>query len=148
MGAGADAMTEPAKVADDVGVAIADYAFLSDCHSAALVDRDGSVDWWCLPRFDSPSVLGRLLDGEAGHWSLRPATDFTSEREYVGDSLVLRTLFRTPTGDVAVTDALALAGGARGHDVGPGVDAERTVAADGVRPHRAAPEYGRGRGAR
>ena len=118
MGAGADAMTKPAKVADDVGAAIADYAFLSDCHSAALVGRDGSVDWWCLPRFDSPSVLGRLLDGEAGHWSLRPATDFTSEREYVGDSLVLRTLFRTPTGDVAVTDALALAGGARGHDVG------------------------------
>ncbi len=98
--------------------AIADYAFLSDCHSAALVDRAGSVDWWCVPRFDSPSVLGRLLGAEAGHWSLRPASDFTSERHYVGDSLVVRTLFRTPGGDVAVTDALALASGARGHDIG------------------------------
>ncbi len=111
-------MTAFATVEGDGGAAIADYAFLSDCHSAALVDRDGSVDWWCVPRFDSPSVLGRLLDGQAGHWSVRPAADFTSEREYVGDSLVLRTLFRTSTGDVAVTDALALAGGARGHDVG------------------------------
>ena len=97
---------------------IADYGFLSDCHSAALVDLTGSVDWWCLPRFDSPSVLGRLLDDEAGHWSLRPERGYRSERQYVGDSLVLRTLFHTATGDISVTDALALAPGARGHDVG------------------------------
>jgi len=105
-------MTEPAPAA------IADYGFLSDCHTAALVDRAGSVDWWCPPRFDSPSVLGRLLDDEAGHWSIRPAGQFTSERHYVGHSLVLRTVFRTPSGAVAVTDALALAAGARGHDIG------------------------------
>lgn len=97
---------------------IADYSFLSDCHSAALIDRTGSVDWWCVPRFDSPSVLGRLLDAEAGHWSLRPVAACSAERQYVGDSLVVRTVFRTPSGDVAVTDALALAAGARGHDIG------------------------------
>ena len=51
---------------------IGDYGFLSDCTSAALVDRTGSVDWWCVPRFDSPSVFGRLLDPEAGHWTLAP----------------------------------------------------------------------------
>ncbi len=66
--------------------AIADYAFLSDCHSAALLDRSGTVDWWCLPRFDSPSVLGRLLDPAAGHWALQPVTDFTTERSYIGDT--------------------------------------------------------------
>ena len=97
---------------------IADYALLSDCHTSALVDRAGSIDWWCVPRFDSPSVLGRLLDPTAGHWSLCPFERFTSERGYVGDSLVLRTIFHTSSGDVAVTDALAFAAGARGHDIG------------------------------
>ncbi len=112
------AMNTSSQGAADKGAAIADYGFLSDCHSAALVDRAGSVDWWCVPRFDSPSVLGRLLDAEAGHWALRPAEDFTSERQYVGNSLVVRTVFRTSSGEAAVTDALALAAGARGHDIG------------------------------
>lgn len=97
---------------------ITDYGFLSDCHSAVLVDRNGSVDWWCLPRFDSPSVLGRLLDPHAGHWALRPVGEFTTERSYIDDTLVLRTVFRTPSGVVSITDALALEPGARGHDIG------------------------------
>jgi len=97
---------------------IDDYGLLSDCSSAALVDRSGSVDWWCLPRFDSPSVLGRLLDPAAGHWALRPDGEFSSERGWVGDTLVLRTVLSTPGGTVIVTDALLLEPGARGHDIG------------------------------
>jgi GH15 family glucan-1,4-alpha-glucosidase len=52
--------------------AIADYAMLSDCHTAALVSLDGAVEWLCLPRFDSASLFARLLDDDAGHWILQP----------------------------------------------------------------------------
>ena len=77
---------------------IADYALLSDRHSAALVSRDGSIDWLCFPRFDSPSIFGRLLGDEAGHWSIR-ATDATEvTRRYLDRTMVLETTFRTPDG--------------------------------------------------
>lgn len=102
----------------DRPAAIADYGFVSDCHSAVLVDRAGAVDWWCLPRFDSPSVFGRLLDPAAGHWLLRPTDDLSAERSYAGDTLVLRTTYRGDAGTVTVTDALLLEAGARGHDIG------------------------------
>jgi GH15 family glucan-1,4-alpha-glucosidase len=98
--------------------AIEDYGFLSDCRSAALVGRAGAVDWWCVPRFDSASVFGRLLGPDAGHWSLCPTGHFEVERGYVEDTLALRTVFTTVEGAVAVTDALALEHAARGHDVG------------------------------
>ena len=98
--------------------AIGDYAFVSDCHSAALIDRAGSVDWWCVPRFDSPSVFGRLLGPDAGRWSLCPTAAFEVERAYASDSLVLRSVFRTASGEVTVTDALGLEPGARGHEIG------------------------------
>ncbi|MDP9474266.1 MAG: DUF5911 domain-containing protein, partial [Actinomycetota bacterium] len=97
---------------------IGDFALLSDCHSAALVGRDGSVDWYSPPRFDSPSVFARLLDEEGGHWSIRPAGDYEVERAYLDDTMVLRTEFRTEKGRVALTDALALGSGERGHDIG------------------------------
>jgi len=114
---------------------IGDYGFLSDCHSAALLDRDGSVDWWCVPRFDSPSVFGRLLDPAAGHWVVRPAGNFTSERSYLGDSLVLRTVFSTAGGSVRLTDALLFEAGARGHEIGlrsPHVLLRRVEGLDGT----------------
>ena len=98
--------------------AIGDYGFLSDCHSAALVGRAGSVDWWCVPRFDSPSIFGRLLGPDAGHWSLCPTAAFEVKRQYAPDSLVLRTVFTTAGGEVTVTDALGLELGARGHEIG------------------------------
>jgi GH15 family glucan-1,4-alpha-glucosidase len=95
---------------------IAEYALVADCHTAALVARDGSVDWCCLPAFDSPSVFGRLLDAErGGSWTLRPAAGTTEPpmRRYLDGTLVLETVHRTPTGEVAVTDCFAMREGGR-----------------------------------
>ena len=97
---------------------IASYGLLSDCNSAALVGRDGSIDWLCLPRFDSPAVFAAILDPDAGHWSITPTGEFTSERRYVNGSLVLETTFTTETGVVRLRDTLLFAEGQRGHDLG------------------------------
>ena len=83
-----------------VSTPIADYALLSDCHSAALVSRSGSVDWLCFPRFDSPAVFGRLLDPAAGHWSIAPVGEYQVTRRYLERTLVLETTFTTATGSV------------------------------------------------
>ena len=63
---------EPAAEERDEFRPVADYGLLADCNSAALVSRDGSIDWLCLPRYDSPAVFSRLLDPKAGHWSIQP----------------------------------------------------------------------------
>ena len=99
---------------------IADYALLSDRHSAALVSRDGSIDWLCFPRFDSPSIFGRLLGGEAGHWSIRAMNATQVTRRYLDRTMVMEITFCTPTGTVTVTDALAMGDGNRGHELGKG----------------------------
>lgn len=103
---------------------IGDYALLSDCRSAALVGSDGSIDWLCLPRFDSPAVFGRLLDEDAGHWWIRPRGHIEVSRRYLTDSMVLETTFRTPTGTVVLLDALAMGHRERAHALGtssPGI---------------------------
>ncbi|HEX4539458.1 MAG TPA: glycoside hydrolase family 15 protein [Acidimicrobiales bacterium] len=99
---------------------IADHALLSDCNSSALVSREGSVEWLCFPRFDSPSVFARILDDEAGHWSIRPVGDFQATRRYLDKTMVLETTFATPAGSVTLVDALALGADERGHDIGRG----------------------------
>jgi alpha,alpha-trehalase len=101
--------------------AIANYAFLSDRHSAALVDRAGSVEWLGFPRFDSPSVFGRLLGPEAGHWSIAPSGQWTSTRRYHDRTLVLETRFTTATGELVLTDLLALGENNSGHRLGSNV---------------------------
>ncbi len=100
--------------------AIGDLALLSDCQGAAIVDRAGSIVWLCLPRFDSPAVLGRLLDPGAGHWSIAPVEEFEATRRYLDGTMVLETTFHTATGSVVLTDALALGAGVREHDIGSG----------------------------
>jgi GH15 family glucan-1,4-alpha-glucosidase len=105
---------------DPAGRSIADYGFLSDCHSAALVSGEGSVDWLCFPRFDSPAIFARLLDPEAGHWSMHPSGEFDVRRRYHDGTLVLETQFATPTGMVMLTDALIFDADEQGHDIGSG----------------------------
>ncbi len=97
---------------------VGDLAFLSDCHTAALLDRDATVVWWCPPRFDAGSVFGSVLGPDAGHWSLQPTAAFETTRSYDADSLVLRTRFTTADGIVELVDALAFQPGARDHDIG------------------------------
>ena len=97
---------------------IADYGLLADCNSAALVSREGSIDWLCMPRYDSPSMFARILDPDAGHWSIRPAGDYETTRRYLPGTLVVETTFTTPSGTVRLVDAMAFAEGQRHHDLG------------------------------
>lgn len=87
--------------------AIADYAVIGDCRSAALVSHHASIDWLCLPRFDSPPVFAALLDPtHGGCFSIRPAAPARTARQYVNDTNVLETTFTTATGVLRVTDLL------------------------------------------
>ena len=98
--------------------AIGDYALLADRHSAALVSLDGSIDWLCFPRFDSPSIFARLLGEQAGYWSVRASGARAVTRRYLDRTMVLETTHRTATGTAVVVDALAMGEGNRGHDLG------------------------------
>ena len=95
---------------------IADYAFLSNCHTGALVAPDGSVDWLCVPRFDSPSIFGSLLDRQAGSFRLGPfGLNVPSSRVYEPGTNTLLTTWHTETGWIMVRDALTM-GPRRGED--------------------------------
>jgi alpha,alpha-trehalase len=124
----AQAPSDAAVTSQPIGA----YGLLSDCNSAALVDSNGSIDWLCLPRFDGPAVFARILDPEAGHWVIRPAGEFRTERRYVPGTLVLETTFTTETGTVRLRDALAFLEGQRGHDLGLDAPHELLRAVEGV----------------
>jgi GH15 family glucan-1,4-alpha-glucosidase len=91
---------------------IADYALIGDCHTAALISRHGSIDWCCMPRFDSGSVFGRLLDWDKGGFcSIEPAGEIhSSTREYLEDTLVLATTFHLSGGVLRLIDCLTTRG--------------------------------------
>jgi GH15 family glucan-1,4-alpha-glucosidase len=86
---------------------IADYGFLSDCETTALVAPDGNVEWMCLPRMDSPSIFGAILDRDAGVFRLAPAgVQVPAARRYIPGTMVLETSWRAPGGWVVVLDAV------------------------------------------
>jgi alpha,alpha-trehalase len=88
---------------------IADYAFLSNCHTGALIAPDGGVDWLCVPKFDSPSVFGSLLDREAGAFRLGPfGINHPASRIYEAGTNTLVTTWKTPNGWIVVRDALTM----------------------------------------
>jgi alpha,alpha-trehalase len=88
---------------------IADYAFLSNCHTGALVAPDGSVDWLCVPSFDSPSAFGNLLDRGAGSFRLGPyGINVPTDRSYVPGTNVMTTTWHTASGWLVVHDALTM----------------------------------------
>jgi alpha,alpha-trehalase len=105
-----DAMsTEQSAAMPSPFTPIADYAFLSNCHTGALIAPDGGVDWLCVPRFDSPSVFGSLLDREAGAFRLGPfGINHPSSRVYEAGTNTLVTTWKTPSGWIEVRDALTM----------------------------------------
>jgi GH15 family glucan-1,4-alpha-glucosidase len=105
---------------------IADYAFLSDCETTCLISPAGAVEWLCVPRPDSPSVFGAILDRSAGHFRLGPyGVSVPSARRYLPGSLIMETTWQTHTGWLIVRDALVM---------GPWHDLERRS-----RTHRRTP---------
>ncbi|MGO1973750.1 MAG: glycoside hydrolase family 15 protein [Propionibacteriaceae bacterium] len=95
-----------------MALGIEDYALLGDLHTAALVGVDGSIDWLCLPRFDSPACFAALLgDSDSGHWKVAPAAGGRcTSRRYRGHSVVLETDWTTPEGTVRVIDLMPVRG--------------------------------------
>jgi hypothetical protein len=88
---------------------IADYSFLSNCHTGALVAPDGAIDWLCAPAFDAPSMFGSLLDRQAGFFRLGPfGINHPTQRKYVAGTNVMETTWKTPDGLIVVRDALTI----------------------------------------
>src|SRR3954463_14926552 len=91
---------------------IAEYAFISDCHTGALIAPDGAIDWLCVPRFDAPSMFGSLLDRQAGSFRLGPyGINHPTDRHYEPGTNVMRTTWKTPAGWVVIRDALTMGPG-------------------------------------
>jgi GH15 family glucan-1,4-alpha-glucosidase len=89
---------------------IGDYAIIGDCRTAGLLSRDGSLDWLCFPRFDSPSIFGALLDAQAGgRFRIRPAGQFWTDRHYLPDTNILETTFHAQSGTLVLRDLLPIA---------------------------------------
>jgi GH15 family glucan-1,4-alpha-glucosidase len=91
---------------------IADYGVIGNCHTAALVSSRGSLDWLCLPRFDSPALFARILDLErGGAWSIQPVEPFRSHHQYLEDTNVLETIFVCDSGRVRLLDCMDVTAG-------------------------------------
>ena len=90
-------------------IPISDYGLIGNCHGAALVGKNGSIDWCCMPRFDSPSIFAAVLDDErGGNFAITPQGTWASSHRYISDTNVLETRFETSSGVAIVTDCMPL----------------------------------------
>ncbi len=88
---------------------IADYGFIADCHSCALVSSVASIDWLCMPRMDSASCFGRILDWrDGGYCQIVPVKKFEATRQYLDSSMILETTFITDDGEARVRDCFTM----------------------------------------
>ena len=103
------------KSSEDRYPPIADYGFISDCHSMALISTFGSIDWCAMPRIDANSVFGRILDWDkGGYCSIHPEDEiYESSRRYHDDALILETVFKTEQGEAKLYDCFAMRAGGR-----------------------------------
>ncbi|GAA4602214.1 GH15 family glucan-1,4-alpha-glucosidase [Actinoplanes octamycinicus] len=126
---------------------IAEHGLIGDLQTAALVATDGTVDWFCAPRFDSPSVFGALLDaGRGGHLITRPATEaFTAKQLYLPDSAVLVTRFMTDTGVGEIVDFMPISDSTTATDRHRLVRLVRCVRGEMTFAVHIAPRFGYGR---
>lgn len=85
-----------------------DYSFIGDSSSAALLSKKGSIDWCCIPNFDSPSIFSKILGDNGGHFSLSPKLDFQSSQNYIEDTNVVETHFETETGNICLIDSFSV----------------------------------------
>jgi GH15 family glucan-1,4-alpha-glucosidase len=101
---------------DDSYPPIGDYGYIADCHSCALVSRSGSIDWACMPRFDSGSCFARILDWQSGGFcQISPVGSYRSSRRYIDKTLVLETIFENDEGKVRLIDCFTMKKGGK-HD--------------------------------
>jgi len=114
---------------------IADYALIGDCHTAALVEKTGSIDWYCPCQFDEQPVFWRILDARrGGYFQVRPCGEYRTSRRYRGDTNVLETVFECPGGRVRLTDFMPIhrrQASRLGDDVGTSRQILRLVEAEG-----------------
>jgi GH15 family glucan-1,4-alpha-glucosidase len=93
---------------------IGDYGYIADCHSSALVSRSGSIDWCCMPRVDSRSCFGRILDwNQGGYFQIAPPAPYRVSRRYLDDTLVLETTFHTSSGEARLIDCFPMRRGGK-----------------------------------
>jgi GH15 family glucan-1,4-alpha-glucosidase len=95
---------------------ISDYAYIADCHSAALISKSGSIDWCCMPRIDSGSCFGRILDwNNGGYCQISPSSPYQVSRAYLEDTLILETTFRQGNGETRLLDFFTMRKGGEHH---------------------------------
>ena len=97
-------MKEDPEIKNSTYPPISDYGYIGDCHSSALISKSCSIDWCCMPRVDSPSCFGRLLDWKTGGYcKIAPEDPSEVSRRYAEESLILETTFRTSDGEAPAT---------------------------------------------